>query len=225
MITNEQAAKMFEQPTIEAIPTDMKRIIIPAYGFAGAKDAQRPEWGPDGEFMEDVKGLTFTNPKDDCQQVLKQNDGCLICYDAPGRKEKIEKYLKEHPETFKTANFVQKFIDYMTTEVVNEGGKADLWDTDTNFAASLKDAPEKEDIRVGQVFSSVKKKEAVSAIYVNGGTEFQGPTATPQRADKEGAYLVKDNNGIRMVQKAEFLKAYTITNMPKTITNQKTLGE
>ena len=34
MITNEQAAKMFEQPTIEAVPTDMKRIIIPAYGFA-----------------------------------------------------------------------------------------------------------------------------------------------------------------------------------------------
>ena len=45
MITNEQAAKMFEQPTIEAVPTDMKRIIIPAYGFAGATDAKREEWG------------------------------------------------------------------------------------------------------------------------------------------------------------------------------------
>ena len=87
MITNEQAAKMFEQPTIEAVPTDMKRIIIPAYGFAGARDAKREEWGADGPFMEDVKGLVFHNPKDNCEQVLKQKDGCLICYDAPAKKK------------------------------------------------------------------------------------------------------------------------------------------
>ena len=30
MITNEQATKMFEGDVIEAIPTDMKRIVIPA---------------------------------------------------------------------------------------------------------------------------------------------------------------------------------------------------
>ena len=89
MITNEQAAKMFEQPTIEAIPTDMKRIVIPAYGFAGGKDTKREEWGADGPFMEDVKGLEFHNPKDNANQVLKQKDGVLLCYDAPGRKEKI----------------------------------------------------------------------------------------------------------------------------------------
>ena len=214
MITNEQAAKMFEQPTIEAVPTDMKRIIIPAYGFAGARDAKREEWGADGPFMEDVKGLVFHNPKDNCEQVLKQKDGCLICYDAPGRKDKITRYIEQHPETFNNIIHLNKFINYLKENVVNEGGKADLWDTDVNFAAGLKDAPAKEDIKIGKVFSSVKKKEAVNAVLVNPGVEFEGPAGTPQIADKDGAYLVKDGSGIRMVQKAEFLKAYSITKVP-----------
>lgn len=216
MITNEQAAKMFEQPTIEAVPTDMKRIIIPAYGFAGARDAKREEWGADGPFMEDVKGLVFHNPKDNCEQVLKQKDGCLICYDVPGRKEKINRYIEQHPETFNNIIHLNKFINYLKENVVNEGGKADLWDTDVNFAAGLKDAPAKEDIKIGKVFSSVKKKEAVNAVLVNPGVEFEGPAGTPQIADKDGAYLVKDGSGIRMVQKAEFLKAYSITKVPAT---------
>ena len=162
MIDNETAAKMFEQPTMEAIPTDMKRIIIPAYGFAGARDAKRQEWGADGPFMEDVKGLIFHNPKDDAEQVLKQKDGCLICYDAPGRQEKINDYLEKHPKTFLTATGVSLFIEYMKKEVVNEGGKADLWDTDINFAAGLKDAPTKENIKPGTIFAGVKKKRSCS---------------------------------------------------------------
>ena len=109
-----------------------------------------------------------------------------------------------------------KFINYLKENVVNEGGKADLWDTDVNFAAGLKDAPAKEDIKIGKVFSSVKKKEAVNAVLVNPGVEFEGPAGTPQIADKDGAYLVKDGSGIRMVQKAEFLKAYSITKVPAT---------
>ena len=148
-----------------------------------------PKEKNDGPFMEDVKGLVFHNPKDNCEQVLKQKDGCLICYDAPGRKEKISQYIEQHPETFNNSIHLNKFIKYLKENVVNEGGKADLWDTDVNFAAGLKDAPAKEDIKVG-------------------------PTGTPQMADKDGAYLVKDGNGIRMVQKAEFLKAYSVTKVP-----------
>ena len=173
-----------------------------------------PKEKNDGPFMEDVKGLVFHNPKDNCEQVLKQIDGCLICYDAPGRKEKISQYIEQHPETFNNSIHLNKFIKYLKENVVNEGGKADLWDTDVNFAAGLKDAPAKEDIKVGQVFSSVKKKEAVNAVMVKAGVEFEGPTGTPQMADKDGAYLVKDGNGIRMVQKAEFLKAYSVTKVP-----------
>ncbi len=222
MITNEQAAKMFEKPTIEAVPSDMKRIIIPAYGFAGAKEAKRQEWGADGPFMEDVKGLTFKNPKDNAEQVLKQNDGVLICYDAPGRQEKIEQYLKDNPSTFMTAGKVQQFIDYLAKNVVNEGGKADLWDSDVNFAAGLKDAPAKEDIKPGKVFSGVKKKEAVQAIYVAEGTQFEGAEGHSQTADKGGAYILKDSSGMRMIQKNEFSKAYQITKMPNTNSNSNT---
>ena len=91
-----------------------------------------------------------------------------------------------------------------------------MWDTDVSFAAGLKDAPAKEDIKIGKVLSSVKKKEAVNAVMVNPGVEFEGPAGTPQIADKDGAYLVKDGSGIRMVQIAEFLKAYSITKVPAT---------
>ena len=219
MITCEQATKMFEQPTIEAIPSDMKRIIIPAFGFVGGQDAKRQEWGADGPFMEDVKGLVFHNPKDNADQVLKANDGILICYDAPGRKEKIEEYLKDNPSTFMTANKVQQFIDYLCKEVVNEGGKADLWDSDVNFASSLKDAPAKEDIKPGHVFTGVKKKEAVQAIYVNEGVEFEGAEGKTQTAGKGGAYLLKDSAGMRMIQKEEFAKAYQVTKTPSARTN------
>lgn len=223
MITNEQAAKMFEEPTLEAIPTEMKRIIIPAYGFAGAKDAKRQEWGADGPFMEDVKGLVFKNPKDDADQVLKQGDGVLICYDAPGRKEKIEQYLKDNPSTFMTAGQVQKFIDYLTANVVNEGGKADLWDSDLAFASSLKDAPAKEDMKPGMVFTGVKKKEALQAIFVNEGVQFEGAEGNPQTAGKGGAYIIKDSAGMRMIQKDAFAKAYLITKTPKANNQSKSL--
>lgn len=219
MITNEQAAKMFERPTIEAVPTDMKRLVIPAYGFAGADDAKRQEWGADGPFMEDVKGLVFKNPKDNADQVLKQKDGVLLCYDAPGRKEKIEQYLKDNPGALMTKNKVNQFIDYLSKNVVNEGGKADLWDSDINFAASLKDAPAKEDIKPGMVFSAVKKKEAVQAVYVAAGVEFEGAEGHPQTAGENGAYILKDNSGMRMIQKAEFAKAYQITKTPQTRAN------
>lgn len=225
MITNQQADKLFEQPTIEAIPTDMKRIIIPAYGFAGAKDAKREEWGADGPFMEDVKGLTFHNPKDNADQILKQNDGVLICYDAPGRKEKIETYLNEHPETFKTANFLNKFIDYMKKDVVNEGGKADLWDSDVNFAAGLVGAPSKEDIKPGKIFTGAKKKEAVQAVLLQAGAEFEGAAGQPQTAGKDGAYLIKDSAGMRLIQKAEFSKAYSITKIPNIHSKQRDMTD
>jgi len=225
MITNEQAAKMFEQPVIEAIPTDMKRIVIPAYGFAGGKDTKREEWGADGPFMEDVKGLEFHNPKDNANQVLKQKDGVLLCYDAPGRKEKIETYLASHPNTFKTANYMSDFIEYLKRDVVNEGGKADLWDSDINFASSLVGAPNKEDIKPGKVFTGAKKKEAIQAIRLPKGAVFEGAVGQPQTAGEKGAYLIKDSAGMRMIQTEEFSKAYSVTKIPNAMTKQKEIED
>ncbi|MBO4294933.1 MAG: hypothetical protein J6W11_01145 [Alphaproteobacteria bacterium] len=215
MITNEQAAKMFEGDVIEALPTDMKRIVIPAFGFAGATDQKRQEWGADGPFMEDVKGMVFKNPKDDADQVLKQKDGVLLCYDAPGRKEKIESYLAQNPNALSDSIHLKHFIKYLTTEVVNEGGKADLWDSDTAFAAGLTGAPAKEDIKPGKIFSGVKKKEMVQAVKVPQGTVFEGAEGQPQTADKGGAYIIKDSKGIRLIQADAFAKAYQITKMPQ----------
>lgn len=221
MITNEEAMKLFEQPTTEAVPTSAKRLVIPAFGFAGGKDTQREEWGNDGPFMEDVKGVEFINDKDNKTQVLKQNDGCLICYDAPGRKEKIEKFLKENPRTFQTASQVTKFIDFIKDEMVKEGVTPDLYDTDVNFAANLKDAPAKESIVPGMVISGVKKKEVYQAVPVKEGEEFGGAVA-----GTGGAYLRRDVKGdIKMIQKEEFLKAYTITKTPNINQRQSTRAE
>lgn len=215
MITHDQAANMFVGDLIEAIPSDMKRIVIPAYGFAGATDQKRQEWGADGPFMEDVKGLVFKNPKDDADQVLKQKDGVLLCYDAPGRKEKIETYLAENPKALSDSVHLKHFIKYLTTKVVNEGGKADLWDSDISFAAGLTGAPAKENIKPGKIFSGVKKKEVVQAVKVPEGAVFEGAEGQPQTADKGGAYIIKDSKGMRMIQADAFAKAYQITKMPQ----------
>lgn len=223
MLTREEAEKIFEEgKTAEAIPTDMKRIVIPAFGFVGGVETTRPEWGANGPFDEDVVGLEFHNPKDNGRQVLKAKDGVFLLYDAPGRVEKIEKYLKENPMALKTNAQLNRFIDFLKTEVANEGGKPDLWESDTNFAAGLTGAPAKEDIKPGMVFTGVKKKEVVKAFFVEPGTVFEGAVGA-QTADKYGAYIVKDSSGLRMVQSDAFAKSYQITKDPnaKTVNRYK----
>lgn len=219
-LTPQSAEALFtKENTIDAIPSDMKRIIIPVFGFNGAEKHMRGEWGANGPYEEEVDGFAFQNPKDGSKQVLKKNEGVLICYDAPGRKEKIDAYLKEHPEALKDTKGIAGFVDYLSKHVVNDGGKADLWDSDLSFASGLKDAPKKEDFELGKTGSYVKSKEAVQAIFVKAGTKFRGQTGSPQVADKEGAYLIKDSAGIRMIQAKEFKKAYEVTHDPKNVSN------
>lgn len=100
-----------------------------------------------------------------------------------------------------------------------------MWDSDLSFAAGLKDAPKKEEFKLGKTGTYVKNKEAVSAVFVPAGTKFRGPTGSPQIADKKGAYLIKDSAGIRMIQAEEFKKAYEVTRDPsKAAMLQKTAG-
>lgn len=225
-LSGKDAEALFEKgKAIEAVPSDMKRIIIPVYGFEGAEKHMRGEWGPNGPYEEEVDGFAFSNPKDGSKQVLKKNEGVLICYDAPGRKEKIDAYLKEHPNALKDTKGIAAFVDHLSKHVVNDGGKADLWDSDLSFAAGLKDAPKKEEFKLGKTGTYVKNKEAVSAVFVPAGTKFRGPTGSPQIADKKGAYLIKDSAGIRMIQSEEFKKAYEVTRDPsKAAMLQKAAG-
>lgn len=197
---------MFENPTIEAVPSGLGRIIIPAFGFAGGIVSERSEDG----VQKEINGLIFHNPKDGSTQVLKAKDGVLICYDEPGRKEKIEKYLIENPKTFQNADSIKKFIDYLCKYVVNGGEKADLWDSDINFAANLNGAPDMKDIKPGGIFVGVKKNEIAQAVFVPKGSRFEGAEGNTQTAGETGAYLINDSSGIRMIQKAEFFKAYKI---------------
>ena len=87
LITKEEAQKRFEgQDAITCMPTGLARLIIPAFGFTGAVKTQRPDYLPPDykQVMLDTEGLEFHNPKDDARQVLKKQDGCLICYEKPG---------------------------------------------------------------------------------------------------------------------------------------------
>ncbi len=207
MITNEKAEKKFNSNDVmEAEPAGIRRVIIPAYGFAGATPQKRQEWGADGPFMEDVQGYKFHNPKDNADQILKKNDGVLICYDAPGRVDKINKYLAENPQTFKDVVHLKKFVSFMQQET------GDVWDTDINFAAGLKNAPAKEDIKPGKVFTGIKAKEAVAAFNVKECEQFEGAIGAVQTAGKGSAYIIKDKAGMRMIQSEEFSKAYVVTN-------------
>lgn len=88
----------------------------------------------------------------------------------------------------------------------------DVWDTDINFAAGLKNAPAKEDIKPGKVFTGIKAKEAVAAFNVKEGEQFEGAIGAVQTAGKCSAYIIKDKAGMRMIQSEEFSKAYVVTN-------------
>lgn len=215
MLTVKEAEKKFEEECMEVIPTDKKRITVAAYGFVGGVQTTRPEWDSNGnKFDEDVVGLEFENPKDSCRQVLKARDGVFVLYDGPGRVEKIEKYLKENPMALKTNAQLNRFIDFLKEEVVNDGGKADLWEADTAFAAGLTGAPAKEDIKPGMIVVGAKKKEAGKAFYVEPGTVFE---VREQEADKDGAYIVVDSNGMRLVQADAFAKSYEVKKAPKGV--------
>ena len=60
----------------------------------------------------------------------------------------------------------------------------DVWDTDINFAAGLKNAPAKEDIKPGKVFTGIKAKEAVAAFNVKEGEQFEGLSALCRQPEK-----------------------------------------
>ena len=218
MLTQEQAQKRFEEETLICAPTDRKRLIIPAFGFSGAVPAKRPEYlPPDYQMvMQDVEGLVFENPKDQAMQVLKQKDGCLICYDAPGLKEKVDAYIAEHHDAFQSAQGVTQFIEFLSQHAIDpKTGRADIYDTDVDFAAGLIGAPAKDKIVPGKTFSGAKKKETVKAFKVAAGVEFEGPTGTPQVADKDGAYILSDSAGMRMIQADAFKETYAIVKQPE----------
>ena len=215
MITQEVAAKRFEGDTLVCAPTDKKRLIIPAFGYAGAIKTKRPEYIPPDYHMEmqDVDGLEFFNPKDNATQVLKQQDGCIICYDAPGLKAKVDAYIAEHKDAFQTAEGVKGVIEFLKQHAIDPAtGKADVYDTDIAFASGLIGAPEQ--IAPGKTFVGAKKKETVKAFYVAEGVEFAGPTGTAQIAQKGGAYIVSDSAGMRMVQADVFKDTYAIVKKP-----------
>ena len=169
MLSAEDAYKKFEGETLVCTPTDRKRLIIPAYGFKGAKDAKRSEWpAPTYEMvMQDVKGLTFHNPKDDAEQVLKQNDGCLICYDAPGLQEKVEAYLEKNPNAFLTAGTTEKFIDFLKQHAIDpKTGKADVYDTDVDFAVKI--------LSRGRFLPVLRKKKPCRLFMLRKGRNLRG---------------------------------------------------
>ena len=220
MITQEQAMKRFEGDTLVCTPTAKKRLIIPAFGYTGGIQTKRPEYlPPDYKMvMQDVQGLEFFNPKDNATQVLKQQDGCLICYDAKGLKEKVDKYIQEHQDAFKTAEGVKGVIEFLKQQAIDPStGKADVYDTDIEFAAGLIGAPAKDKIVPGKTFVGAKKKETVKAFKVAEGVEFAGPTGTPQIAQKGGAYIISDGSGMRMIQADVFQDTYAVVKKPSPV--------
>lgn len=46
---------------------------------------------------------------------------------------------------------------------------------------------------------------------------FEGAEGKPQTAEKGGAYIIKDSNGMRMIQTDAFHQAYQITKMPQNV--------
>jgi hypothetical protein len=210
--TNELLELFSSEKTLTVVPNGLKRIVIPVFGFDGARTCTYTD--QDGKEKTGT-GLTFFNPKDCSLQFIKQEDGCLILYDGSGRQEKISKYLIANPDVLKTAKDIQNFIKYIKENVVADFGKADLWSADTRFISTLKNAPEQKDVTSGKIFVLEKEQKPVIALYVTEGVSVSGAAASLQTAGKGGAYIIKetDNEGrllFRLIQKEEFKKAYKI---------------
>lgn len=219
MITYNDAEKLFEGKTYEATPTAQERVLIPVRGFVGAKEEEFTSW--DGS-KQKVKGFKFLNETDSSEQVAAVDGGVIMFYEGnlpngQKRSEATAEYLKKHPLATKTINGVKELVDFLKTITVSEKGKYDLYTTDENFLANkIVGAPTKENIAAGQVIVGQKKGEIIQAVKVGKGVEFEGAagTASTQKAGDDGAYLIKDSAGIRLIQSAEFQKAYKVTKVP-----------
>ena len=222
MITYEDAAKKFEGETMEVTPTDKKRICIPIHNHVGSQEVEFTSW--DGSKQKTV-GYKFVNQTDGSEQVAAAKDGVLMLYegktpDGKMRSEAVKEYLDKHPLAAKTAGGVEKLVGFLNTIAIGDKGKPDVYSTDLGFVAKkILGAPAKEDIKPGQMIVGQKVSSTLQAIKVGPNVEFEGApgTASTQIAGKEGAYLLKDDSGMRMIQTAEFKQAYSITKMPKTM--------
>ncbi len=220
MITYDEAAKKFEGETMEVTPTDKKRICIPVHNHVGSHEVEFTSW--DGSKQKTV-GYKFVNQTDGSEQVAAAKDGVLMLYegktaDGKIRSEVVKEYLDKHPLAAKTATGVENLVKFLNTIAIGEKGKSDVYSTDLGFVSKkILGAPAKEDIQPGRMIVGQKVSATLQAIKVGPGVEFEGApgTASTQTAGKDGAYILKDDSGMRMIQSAEFNQAYSITKMPK----------
>lgn len=222
MITYDEALKKFEGETMEVTPTDKKRICIPVHNHVGSQEVEFTSW--DGS-KQTVVGYKFVNQTDGSEQVASAKDGVLMLYegkmpDGRMRSEAVKEYLDKHPLAAKTAGGVEKLVVFLNTIAVGDKGKPDVYSTDLGFVAKkILGAPAKEDIKPGQMIVGQKVSATLQALKIGPSVEFEGApgTASTQKSGKDGAYLLKDDSGVRMIQTSEFNQAYQITKMPKTM--------
>ena len=222
MISYEDALKKFEGETIEITPTDKKRICIPIHNHVGSQEVEFTSW--DGSKQKTV-GYKFVNQTDGSEQVAAAKDGVLMLYegktpDGKMRSEAVREYLDKHPLAAKTASGVEKLVGFLNTIAIGDKGQSDVYSTDLGFVAKkILGAPAKEDIKPGQMIVGQKVSATLQAFRVGPGVEFEGApgTASTQKAGTDGAYIIKDDSGARMIQTAEFNQAYMITKNPITM--------
>lgn len=220
MIKYEDALKKFEGETMEVTPTDKKRICIPVHNHVGSHEVEFTSW--DGS-KQKVTGYKFVNQTDGSEQVAAAKDGVLMLYegkmsDGRMRSEAVKEYLDKHTLAAKTATGVENLVKFLNTIAIGEKGKPDVYSTDLGFVAKkILGAPAKDDIQPGQMIVGQKVSATLQAIRVGPNVEFEGApgTASTQKSGKDGAYLLKDDSGVRMIQSAEFNQAYKVTKMQK----------
>lgn len=221
MITYEDAAKKFEGETMEIVPTAKKRICIPVMrDFPDAEKVEFKSW--DGSMQEDV-GYKFFNKADKSDQVISANEGIIICgeKELPGGKmlsEDLQEYISKHPSSVRTAGGIKDLIEHMKTLAINADGDYDIYTSNYKFLAEkIAGGPAKEEIKPGKVYVGPKKADTLQAYRVGPGVEFEGApgTASTQVAGKDGAYIIKEKDNMRMIQANVFKESYSIVKQPK----------
>ena len=176
---------------------------------------------------QDGIGFKFKcNDADTSEQFVSANEGIILCAekqlpDGKMLSTTIQEYLDKHPSALRTVEGMTKFIEYMKPLALNVEGKTDIYTSGYDFLAdSISGGPTKNDIKVGKVYVGPKKADTLQAYRVAAGVEFEGApgTTSSQVAGKDGAYILKDKDGVRMIQAAVFNESYSITKKPKSPT-------
>ena len=214
----------------QAIPTDVKRVIIPLPMGVVGETVTYVDWK--GK-KRTGNGFLFNNPTDKRIQYLDAKNGVIIGYEGEcpegknnqmiSRSLAIKNYLKKHPNALKTKNDLLETIQYFQNKIFkhatdvtkwDENADVDMWTSDIDWLVVNFD--EKDIFYKGKlknVISATKKTAILDAIYFGPNLKIEGIGETSPK----GSWVLSFKGKLNLITKDAFNSAYKIISKRKKI--------